>query len=243
MVQKIISLTSISALFFLLLAHPIQGQVKDILNKAKDSATSLKKNPEDNIGAGLKEALNFGVEAAVTSLSAEGGYINSLYKIHLPEEANTIIQKVKLVPGFEDVEIKLIQKMNEAASLAAQKATPIFLSAIKNMTIQDAMSILKGQENAATTYLDKSTRQSLTNEFLPIIQESLDAVQARAYWSSVMNAYNKIPLVKKVNPELDRHVNNKALDGLYGLIAVKEKGIRNDASQRTTDLLRKVFGN
>lgn len=110
------------------------------------------------------------------------------------------------------------------------------------MSFQDAKAILSGQENAATTYLESTSRKPLYNEFLPVIQSSLDEVNARTYWKSVVNAYNSIPFVKKMNPELDDHVNNKALDGLFSLIAIKEKGIRTDVNQRTSDLLKKVFG-
>ncbi|MGB4958205.1 MAG: DUF4197 domain-containing protein, partial [Saprospiraceae bacterium] len=116
------------------------------------------------------------------------------------------------------------------------------VNAIKSMSIKDASSILTGPENAATTYLQSTSRTPLYNEFMPIIQASLDQVNARTYWKTVVDAYNSIPFTKKMNPALDDHVNNKALDGLFSLIAVKEKGIRTDVSQRTSDLLLKVFG-
>lgn len=217
------------------------GQLKDLLNKAKaDVSTISGENKE--IGLGLKEALNNGIETAVNQLSVDKGYLESPYKILIPSDAQKVIDKVKMVPGFQDVETKLVQQMNKAAEIAAKKATPIFVNAIKNMTIQDAKKILTGSENAATVYLETGTRPALYAEFLPIIQASLDEVNARTYWKSVVDAYNKIPLVKKMNPNIDDHVNNKALDGLFGLIAVKEKGIRTDANQRTSDLLKKVFG-
>lgn len=217
------------------------AQLKDLFNKAKNSVSSINKNDGD-IGAGLKEALNNGIETAVNQLSAEKGYLESPYKILIPEDAQKVIDKVKKVPGFQDVETKLIQQMNSAAEIAAKKATPIFVNAIKQMSFQDAKAILSGQENAATTYLESTSRMPLYKEFLPVIQSSLDEVNARTYWKSVVSAYNSIPFVKKMNPELDDHVNNKALDGLFSLIAIKEKGIRTDVSQRTSDLLKKVFG-
>jgi hypothetical protein len=110
------------------------------------------------------------------------------------------------------------------------------------MSFKDATAILKGPENAATQYLETSSRKPLYDAFLPVIQQSLDEVNAREYWQTVVTAYNKIPFVKKMNPALDDHVNNKALDGLFSLIAVKEKGIRTDVNQRTSALLRKIFG-
>lgn len=218
------------------------AQFKNILDKAKDSVSSLKGDNMD-INKGLKEALDKGVESAVNQLSADNGYLSSSYKILIPEDAQKVIDKVKMIPGFEDVETKLINQMNKAAEIAAKKASPIFVKAITDMSFADAKSILSGPENAATTYLSNSSRQALFSEFMPVIQFSLDEVNARSYWKSITTAYNKIPFVKKMNPDLDNHVNNKALDGLFGLIAVKEKGIRTDINQRTSDLLKKVFGN
>lgn len=215
------------------------AQFKDMLNKAK---TSIQGQGQSEYASGLKEALQLGVGEAVTKLSAEKGYLESPYKILIPEEAKQIISKVKMVPGFQDVETKLIEQMNKAAEIAAKKATPIFVNAIQQMTINDAVSIVKGQDNAATQYLEKTSRQPLYDAFLPVVQAALDEINARTYWTSVVNAYNSIPFVKKVNPSLDDHVNNKALEGLFSLIAVKEKGIRSDVNQRTSDLLKRVFG-
>ncbi len=226
---------------FLINISTSQAQFKDILNKAKESVSVLKGEDTD-VAGGLKEALNNGVESAVNQLSATNGYIESPYKILIPADAQKVIDKVKLVPGFQDVETKLVNQMNKAAEIAAKKATPIFVNAITSMSFNDAKSILTGPENAATTYLSSTSRAPLYNEFLPIIQSSLDEVNARSYWKTVVDAYNKLPFVKKMNPALDDHVNNKALDGLFSLIAVKEKGIRTDVNQRTSDLLKKVFG-
>ena len=214
------------------------AQFKDLLNKAKATVSPA---ADDEIASGLKQALEFGVDEAVQKLSADKGYLESPYKIIVPEEARYIITKVKMVPGFGDVEQQLIEKMNKAAELAAKKATPIFVDAITSLTIKDAMNILLGEKDAATRYLETETRTSLYTTFLPVIQSALDEVNARTYWKSVITAYNNIPFVQKANPNLDDYVNNKALDGLFSLIEVKEEKIRGDQSQRTTDLLRKVF--
>ncbi len=229
---------SLILFYFLFLTFSAQAQIKDILNKAKNT---IENQGQGEYASGLKEALEIGVGAAVDKLSAEKGYLESPYKILIPNEAQQIINKVKMVPGFQDVESKLIDQMNKAAEIAAKKATPIFVDAIKQMTIQDAVSIVKGSDNAATMYLQKTSRQNLYNAFLPVIQSALDEINARTYWASVVKAYNSIPLVKKVNPSLDQHVNDKALDGLFSLIAVKELGIRSDVNQRTSDLLKRVF--
>lgn len=232
----------IFSIFFLFFSiSTSQAQFKDMLNKAKASASSLSKN-EGDVSVGLKEALNNGIESAVNQLSAENGYLESQYKILIPEDAQKVIDKVKMVPGFQDVETKLITQMNKAAEIAAKKATPIFVNAIKQMSFQDASKILTGPDNAATSYLESTSRTPLYNEFMPIIQSSLDEVNARSYWKTVVDAYNRLPFVKKMNPALDDHVNNKGLNGLFSLIAVKEQGIRTDVNQRTSDLLKKVFG-
>jgi len=214
-----------------------QSDLNKLFNKAKAAVAPN----EGEIGSALKEALKFGVNEAVDKLSADRGYMDSPYKILIPEEARTIIAKVKMVPGFQDVETQLIDKMNKAAELAAKKATPIFVDAITSLTIKDAMNILMGEKDAATRYLETETKTPLYNAFLPVIQSALDEVNAREYWHSVINAYNNIPFVKKVNPNLDDYVNQKALDGLFSLIEVKEAKIRDDQSQRTTDLLKRVF--
>jgi Protein of unknown function (DUF4197) len=222
-------------------AQNLKGALKKAENTVKE-ATGGSGLSQDEIGSGLKEALNVGVDKAVKNLSAKNGYLESPYKILLPKEAQQVVDKVKSVPGFQDADKKLTEKLNQAAELAAKEATPIFVNAIRQMTIKDAMDILMGEKNAATTYLDKSTRPSLFEKFMPVIQRALDEVNAREYWKSIVTAYNKMPLVKKVNPELDEHVNNKALDGMFSLIAVKELDIRENQSSRTSDLLKRVFG-
>lgn len=222
------------------IAFPQYGkaQFKDILNKAK---ATVMPSEDGDVGLGLKQALEFGVGEAVDKLSAEKGYFESPYKILIPEDARYIVSKVKMVPGFQDVEQQLIDKMNKAAELAAKKATPIFVEAITDMTFRDAMNILLGEKDAATRYLETETRTALYTAFLPVIQSALDEVNARTYWRSVVTAYNNIPFVKKANPALDDHVSQKALDGMFSLIEVKEAKIRGDQSERKTDLLKKVF--
>ncbi len=215
------------------------SQFGNLLKKAEDIVKG--EASTDDIGSGLKEALEIGVNDAVASLSAENGYFESPYKVLIPEEARTVTDKVSKIPGFNNIEKDLIQKMNEAAELAAKKAGPIFLNAIKQMSFKDAMSILTGEQDAATRYLEGSSRESLYQEFMPVIQSALDEVNARSLWQSAVNTYNKIPFSKKLNPELDDHVNQKALDGMFSLIEVKETGIREDVNLRTTPLLQEVF--
>lgn len=236
--MKKITITFMAILFSMTAGF---SQFGKMLDKAKSEANKVV-NKEDNTSLGLKEALNKGVETAVSQLSLDNGYFNSPYKILIPEDAQKVINVVKKVPGFEDVETKLIEKMNKAAEIAVKKATPIFVDAIKNMSIKDASNILFGNKDAATRYLETTSRESLYKVFLPVIQASLDEVNARSYWKTVVEAYNKIPFQKKLNPELDAHVNNKGLDGLFSLIQKKEEGIRVDVDQRTSPLLKEVFG-
>lgn len=219
------------------------AQLKGLMKKAEKAKNELLGNKAGSldVSGGLKEALEKGVESAVQSLSSENGYLESAYKVILPAEATTVIKKLKAVPGFQDVETKLISKMNAAAELAAKKATPIFIDAITSMSFSDATNILMGDQDAATRYLETTTRKSLYDSFLPVIHESLEEVGAISYWSSATTAYNKLPFVKKVNPALDDHVNKKALDGLFGLIEVKELDIRTDIGVRDTPLLKEVF--
>ena len=227
------------------------AQLKGVFDKVKKevetTAEKIKTGgaaelSQEEVGNGLKEALNIGVSEAVDFLSAENGYHESIYKILIPEDAQKVVSKLKKVPGFYDIEDKLVEKMNRAAELAAEKAKPIFVNAITSMTFEDAWNILRGDKDAATRYLQSTTGQQLFAEFMPVIQASLDEVNAREYWRKATTAYNKLPFVQKTNPELDQHVTNKALDGMFGLVEVKELEIRENVSARTSDLLKRVFG-
>lgn len=226
----------------LMMANGLAAQKwKDKLNKAKGELLGESGLSEEEAGKGLKQALDLGVEEAVSFLSAEDGYYKSPYQILLPEEVQDISKKLRSVPGFANVEEELKLKINRAAEDAASKAKPIFVSAIKQMTFKDALSILSGQEDAATRYLEKATYDQLYEEFRPVIIASLDEVNAREYWSQAVTAYNKIPFTQSANPELDDYVTRQALKGMFELVEVKEQDIRQNTGARTTELLRKVF--
>jgi hypothetical protein len=194
-----------------------------------------------DIARGLKEALNLGVGESVDYLSAIDGYYKSSYKILLPEEARVVTEKLKIIPGFSDIEDEAIKRINRAAEDAAKKAGPIFIDAITSISFDDVMNILMGENDAATTYLHNATYDALYNEFKPVVINSLNTYNALEYWENAVQKYNSIPFVSKVNPDLADHVTAKALVGLFDLIEIKEKGIRTDISQRTSDLLRRVF--
>lgn len=208
------------------------------LQKAMDAIGTV---TNSDVANGLKQALNFGVDDSVKFLSKENGYYSSAYKILLPEEARAVTDKLKFIPGFQNVEEELVKRLNKGAEDAASKAGPIFFSAIKSMTFDDAMNILMGPKDAATTYLNNKTYNGLYGEFSPIIDQSLNKFNVQTYWADAVNQYNKIPFITKVNPDLKDYVATEALKGLFGLVAKKELGIREDASQRSTDLLKKVF--
>ena len=242
-IMRFLQLLILPTLVFL--ASPAQAQFGKLLDRASDKAKSVLGEGaplgEEKIGAGLKEALRLGVDEAVNRLAAEDGYFDSPYKILLPQEARSVVKRVSALPGFGDLEADLIQRLNRAAELAANEAGPIFFDAITGLTIQDAMGILTGADDAATRYLTQTTSPALTAAFRPIIKSSLDEVNATALWEQAATAYNQIPFTKKVNQELDVHVTDTALTGLFGLIEVKETELRNKPALRNTELLREVF--
>ncbi len=209
------------------------------LNQLMESGSSPLSNQQ--IASGLKEALNLGVDKSVKTLSATDGYYKSAYKVLLPKEAMQVTDKLKSIPGFDKVEDEAIKRINRAAEDAAKKAGPIFLNAIKGMTISDVMGVLMGEQNAATTYLHSKTYNKLYSEFKPVIVNSLNKFGALDYWGDAVKTYNKIPFVKPLNPDLADHVAGKSLEGLFSLVEVKEKGIRTDINQRTSNLLKQVF--
>ena len=194
-----------------------------------------------DISNGLKEALNLGTGEAVDLLSVKDGYFKSAYKILLPEEARQVTDKLQVIPGFSNVENIVLERINRAAEDAATKAGPIFLDAIKGISINDALSILTGEQDAATNFLHAQTFDQLYSQFQPELLESLEKFNAVSYWEDAVNAYNKIPLLADANPRLDDYVTQEALKGLFSLVEQKEAGIRSDVSQRVSPLLQRVF--
>jgi Protein of unknown function (DUF4197) len=193
------------------------------------------------ISSGLKEALEVGIGKGSDALSVRDGFYKSAYKILLPPEAQKVADKLRNVPGFNNVEERILEKINRGAEDAAKKAKPIFVSAIRQMTFTDAKNILFGEQNAATTFLNRTTSDALYQEFNPVIVQSLDKFDARKYWSDAVNAYNKIPFVDKANPDLDDYVTKQALNGLFSMVEEEERNIRTNIAARTSELLKKVF--
>lgn len=231
-------------IFLLLLLVPVFsfGQLKGLLDKAKDKvATVTGTNNSIDIGAGLKEALNKGITEQVSKLTAvDGFYKNEAVKILMPEELQKVDKALRKI-GMGSLADEGIKSLNRAAEVAVKEATPIFVSVIKNMTITDAKNILLGKENAATTYLQGTTSEALYSKFNPVVKESIGKVGADVIWAKIIDKYNSIPLVTKVNPDINDYVTNKAMDGVFTMIAVEEKDIRTNLDARSSDLLKKVF--
>jgi len=197
---------------------------------------------EDTTIAGLKEALSIGTGNAVSSVSKTDGYFkNQIIKILLPENIQKVADVLSKV-GYQKQVDDFILSMNRAAEHAAPKAKDIFVNAIKAMTFDDAVSILKGNDTAATEYFKTKTSSQLYTAFKPIISTSLNTVGATNKYKAMMRSYETIPFVSKESLDLDHYVTNKALDGLFYMVGEEEKKIRTNPAARVTDLLKTVFG-
>ena len=236
-------------LFSLIISFSVDGQsLKGLKNKALKLKNNLKNTPtkvpsisEDEAAKALREALNNGINNSVEIVSKVDGYLQSPeIKIPFPPDAKKIEDRLRSL-GMNKLVDDAILYINRAAEDAANEAKPIIVQAIKNMTVRDAINIVKGEDNEATNYLKKNTFDSLYKKFIPPIEISLEKVNATKHWSTVINRYNKIPLVQKVNPDLDDYVTRKALDGLFIMIAKEEKKIRDKPLARVTETLKKVF--
>lgn len=220
------------------------AQLDGLLNKAKDAVsqnTSSQSTAGLDIASGLKQALDQGIEKQVTKLTAtDGFYKNQAVKIFFPEELKKVDKALRSV-GLGDLADEGVKALNRAAEDAVKEATPVFVSAVKNLTVTDAKNILMGPDNAATTYLQNNTSQQLYTRFSPVVKNSIGKVGADKIWATIIGKYNSLPLVSKVNPDITDYVTNKALEGVFTMISVEEKEIRGSLSARSTDLLRKVF--
>ena len=222
----------------------IQYTDAQFLKDAKKLFNSKTKGlSEKDAADGIKEALVNGTGESVKLVSALNGYWgNPEIKIPFPSEAREMETELRNIGMSKKVD-EFNESMNRAAEKAATEAKPIFIAAIKGMTVKDAISIVRGADNAATIYLKNTTSSELIIKFQPIIKTSLDNVNATKYWTNLITIYNKIPLVKKMNPNLTEYVTQKAIDGLFVMIAKEELKIRKDPMARTSELLKRVFGN
>lgn len=246
--------SAIAIVGFVMGTFSAQAQLQNYLNDAKQGLNKLKTGTsalgsstgtasQSEVADGLKQALQIGAQNATGKLSAVNGFLgNSVIKILMPPEAKKVETTLRSV-GMGSYVDKAIVSMNRAAEDASKKALPIFADAIKGITITDGLSILKGSNDAATQYLKGRTSPALTSAFRPVIQASLDKVNATAYWKEVFTIYNKLPTTRTpINPDLAGYVTERALNGVFVNIADEELKIRQDPAARVTDLLKKVFG-
>ncbi len=227
------------------------AQLKSISKKAKAKLTTVKakvitpstssiSNPLD-ISAGLKEALKNGITKEVSKLTVVDGFLkNEAVKIIMPSELQKVENTLRKL-GMSNLADQGIVALNRAAEDAVKEATPIFISAVKNINITDAKTILLGNENAATVYLQGATNKDLYAKFSPVVQQSIGKVGADVIWNTLITKYNNIPFVTKVNPDISDYVTNKSMEGVFKMISVEEKNIRTNLNSRTSDLLKKVF--
>lgn len=217
-------------------------QINQALGDLNKSMNGDKPLTTAEVAEGLKEALINGISNGSDQASQLDGYFkNARIKIPFPPDVKRVEDRLRQIGLGSEVD-KFIMTLNRGAEDAAKEAKPIFIAAIKQMTIQDAWGILRGDENAATEYLKRTTSAQLYEKFHPVISNSLNKVNATKYYGDLVNTYNKIPMVEKVNPDLNDYATNKAMEGLFLLIADEEKKIRQDPVARTTDLLKRVFG-
>ncbi|SNR83040.1 DUF4197 domain-containing protein [Lutibacter flavus] len=212
------------------------SELQQVLNQLPNGVIT-----NDQIAGGLKEALNNGITNQVTKLTVEDGFFkNELTRILLPEELQKVDNTLRSI-GLSKLADEGLKVLNRAAEDAVGEAIPIFVDAIKEMSFTDAKNILLGDKNAATIYLQNATSEVLYQKFHPIINNSFQKVGADKIWNDLITKYNSIPLTNNVNPDLTDYVTGEALKGVFTMVEVEEKEIREKVSSRTSDLLKKVF--
>lgn len=223
-------------------AKPNRGLFGQIFDQVMTTGTSGGGLSNGDIASGLREALSKGISKGSDQASAVNGYYkNPLLRIAFPPEAQNVASKLRQL-GFNKQVDQFELSLNRAAEDAAKKAKPVFVKAITSMSIGDAVGILRGQTDAATQYLRRTSGQELVREFTPIIDSALVKNNATRYYTDLVTIYNRVPFVQRVNPSLTNYATNKAVDGLFVLVAQEEKKIRENPLERTSELLKRVFG-
>jgi hypothetical protein len=231
----------------LVVSTAVTVKSQDLLNGVKNAVSGNKSLgaglSNDDIVSGLKEALTQGAQKSAAKLSAVDGFLkDAAVKILLPPEAQKVEKTLRGV-GMGNLVDNAIASMNHAAEDAAKSAAPIFVNAVKNMSIQDALGIFRGSDTSATSYLRKSTTPDLTKSFKPVIDNSLAKTDATKYWKTLFDTYNSLPTTfKKVNPDLSAYVTQKAIVGIFFYVAQEEVKIRKDPAGQASAILNKVFG-
>lgn len=197
---------------------------------------------QTEVAAALKDALSKGISKGAIIASARNGYFGDpRLKIEFPPEMEKVEKALRQIGLGNEVD-RFVKQLNRGAEKAAERAKPIFIKAITSMTIRDAFDILNGKQDAATKYLIRTTGDDLYDEFLPVVSDKLEQTSATRYYDDIVKQYNRLPGVRKVNPNLDAYATEKAIDGLFLLVAEEEANIRANPRARTTQLLRRVFG-
>jgi len=227
---------------FLMAALPCRAGLFDDIMEGAKGLTAKSGKDEDRIVAGLKEAITIGTGNAVSLVSVTDGYFgNRDIKIPMPEKVRKVADVLGKV-GYQKQVDEFVLSMNRAAEKAAPQAKSIFVSAIREMTFEDAKKILDGGDTAATEYFKAKTSEKLYEAFKPIVSASMNEVGATRKYKEMMGRYTSLPFMKAESVDLDHHVTNKALDGLFYMVGQEEKKIRTDPAARVTDLLKAVFG-
>ncbi|MBW7866823.1 MAG: DUF4197 domain-containing protein [Brumimicrobium sp.] len=243
--KKLIYLFIAGGLLFSVQSCDVLEEAAGALGTNSSSGTSSSSLTNQEVISGLKEALNVGIKNAVDVTSITDGFFkNSEIKIPFPESANAVKEKA-IEWGMSGQVDKIVLTLNRAAEDAAKEATPIFLNAIKNMTIQDGFAILNGGDGAATNFLRKNTTDALVTAFSPKVQNSIEKVKLTEYWEPVATKYNQAMMLtggKKVEVDLNKYVTEKAINGLFNMVEKEENKIRKDPVARVTEILQKVFG-
>lgn len=226
----------------LILGACTSAQINQALSDANKALGGDKPLTTTEVNEGLKEALIKGISTGSDLASQLDGYFkNPEIKIPFPPDVKKVEDRLRQLGLGSEVD-KFVMTLNRGAEDAAKEAKPIFIAAIKQMTIDDAWAILRGEPDAATQFLKRTTSAQLIEKFSPVIQASLNKVNATKYYSELVTRYNSIPFVQKVNPDLNDYATDLAMQGLFNMIAKEEKSIRQDPVARTTELLRRVFG-
>lgn len=246
-VQKKFYMTkNIITVLFLFAATTAMAQTSDLFGSIKKSIGGGSKGSSLNsqdIVAGLKQALTLGAQKSADRLSVTNGFLaDKAVEILMPEQALRVEKTLRNL-GMGKLVDDAIASINHAAEDASKSAAPIFVNAVKTMTVTDGVNILKGSDTAATSFLRQSTTPELTKAYKPVIDSSLQKTGATKYWKDVFETYNKLPTTfNKVDPNLSSYVTQKAINGIFYYVAQEEILIRKDPAAQVTDLLKKVFG-
>jgi hypothetical protein len=223
----------IMALQTLLSCAELQGVINQLPQTTKPSDVV--------VGNGLREALNLGIDRQVQKLTQKDGFFrNELVKILLPDELKKLDKTLRDI-GLSKLADEGLKVLNRAAEDAVKQATPIFVSAINNITFEDAKSILLGGNGAATAYLKQKTEVALYRKFKPVIEQSFSEVGADIVWNNLTQRYNRLPFTKEISTDLTAYATGETLKGVFKMIGIEEQNIRTKLNSRTTDLLKRVF--